>query len=51
MWNYVAKKNIKYIYDRIYNNPNISFMSIDEAELIKSLVNTYLTLKYHIQIW
>ena len=43
--NHVAKKNIKYIYDRIYNNPNISFMSIDEAELIKLLVNTYLTLK------
>ena len=43
--NHAAKKNIKYIYDRIYNNPNISFMSIDEAELIKLLVNTYLTLK------
>ncbi len=43
--NHAAKKNIKYIYDRIYNNPNISFMSIDEAELTKLLVNTYLTLK------
>ena len=43
--NHAAKRIINYIYDRIYNNPNISFMSLDEAELTKLLVNTYLTLK------
>lgn len=40
-----ASKTINRFYNGIYNSPNIKMMSLQEAEIVKLALNSYLTLK------